>query len=100
MPIHKRTPSPVTSQAKSKAILAAIAEGIHPKTKEELPGNSIVNDIDVNRAIRAGISAIEQVEARAARRAQLPSGVGNPWSVDEERTLAMEYSNGVHLEDM
>jgi hypothetical protein len=43
---------------------------------EELPKDSIVNRIEVNRALSTGVIALEQMEARLARRAQLPGNVG------------------------
>jgi hypothetical protein len=50
--------------------------GLNPETGEELPKDSIVNRIEVNRALSTGVIALEQMEARLARRAQLPGNVG------------------------
>jgi hypothetical protein len=99
MPKGKRT-TPPTAHSRAKAILQAVAEGIHPKTKDELPSDSVVNDIDVNRAIRAGLAAIEHLEARAARRAFLPEGVGKNWTDEEHRQLRDEYANGIPIPDI
>src|SRR4051794_18261738 len=99
MPRAKRT-TPSTTHSRAKVILQAIAEGIHPKTKAELPSDSIVNDIDVNRAIRAGLKAIEQNDVRAARRAQLPEGVGRPWEQQEERQLKDEFKHGIPIPEI
>jgi len=44
----------------------------------------VVNKINVNRALSAGIRAIEQVDARNSRRSLLPGNVGRNWTQTEE----------------
>jgi hypothetical protein len=74
--------SPLSNQLqRARKILEALQQGIHPTTNEELPRNSSVNDIKVNRAIGTSILAIDQMTARTLRRAQLPGNVGRSWSV-------------------
>jgi hypothetical protein len=46
------------------------------------------------------VDAIGQVTARAARRALLPDGVGQPWTEEEERRLTAAFSNGDAVSDI
>jgi hypothetical protein len=54
----------------------------------------------VVRALLASVNAIEQVTARAARRAQLPSGVGQHWTEDEEQRLKEAFARGDAVPDI
>lgn len=86
--------------SRAKQVLKALIEGVHPKTCKELPQDTIVNDIEVHRALLVAIVAIDQVQARAARRALLPDGVGKNWSPDEERALVVEFRAGERIPDI
>jgi hypothetical protein len=48
----------------------------------------------------AAIEALNSVNARALRRAQLPESVGNPWSEAEERQLKAEFTGGELVPDI
>lgn len=85
---------------KTRAIFEALDQGIHPHTKQELPRDSIVNDIDVNRAIGTAMMAIDQLRAQLARRASLPEGVGKAWTEEEEQQLRNEFANGMGVEEI
>lgn len=65
---------------RARGILEALQHGIDPIANSELPGNSIVNNIEVNRAIGLGVLVLDQMNARMQRRAQLPSNVGRTWN--------------------
>ena len=76
---------------RSRNVLMALIQGVHPTTSEDLPKDTIVNDIEVNRALHTAITALGLVQARVLRRAQLPEKVGKTWSKDEEATLREEF---------
>lgn len=80
---------------KARGIFDWLQQGSNPHTHEQLPRDSIVNDIDVNRAIGTAIMAIDQLKNRLARRALLPKGVGKSWTEEEEETLRREFANGM-----
>lgn len=80
-----------SSVSKARKILRALAQGIHPETRQLLPRNSVVNDIDVTRAIQTAIAALDQVQSSQDRRFQLPANVGMPWSDQEEQQLSELY---------
>ncbi len=82
-------------QQRARTILQALVQGVDPATAEELPAGTILQQADVLRALLAGIAALEQVEARAQRRAQLPDNVGRTWTADEEQTLIGGFQQGV-----
>jgi hypothetical protein len=80
-----------SNTSKARKILWALAQGIHPETHQVLPRNSIVNDINVTRAIQIAIAALDQVQSRQDRRSKLPANVGLPWSDPEEQQLTDLY---------
>ena len=85
---------------KARAIFELLDQGINPHTRQELPRDSIVNDIDVNRAIGTAMMAIDQLRAQLARRALLPESVGKAWTEEEEQQLKDEFANGVGVEEI
>lgn len=85
--------TPPSSQ-KARQVLQALIDGVDPNSGTDLPNDAVLNRPDVIRALLASISALDAVQARAQRRAQLPAGVGKSWSDDEERRLREEFTNG------
>jgi hypothetical protein len=81
-------------EQRARQILHALVQGVDPLTGEELPSGTILQEADVLRALLAGVSALELMEARAQRRAQLPGNVGRTWSEDEERSLVEAFKSG------
>lgn len=85
---------------RAKHVIKSLIHGNDPTTGEELPPDTVINRIEVNRAMVVAVTAIDQVSARAARRAQLPSGVGRTWSPDEEEALSAEFKRKEPIEDI
>ena len=77
---------------KARAVLQSLVQGLDPESGVELPRNTIVNRIEINRAMVIAVTAMEQVEARIARRSQLPESVGKPWTDEEEQRLKAEFA--------
>jgi hypothetical protein len=90
----------VMQEQRARKILQALVEGVDPATGEELEGGTVLQRAEVLRALLAGVTALDQVSARAQRRALLPDNVGRPWSADEERTLVTEFQAGDSLADI
>jgi hypothetical protein len=82
---------------KARQILQALVQGTDPLTGEELSAGTVLQHADVLRALLAGVHALEQMAARAQRRAQLPGNVGRAWSVDEEQGLIARFQGGESL---
>ena len=59
-----------------------------PGERRELPADTILNRVDIVRALLAATAALDAVRERAMRRAQLPESVGKKWSEEEEQQLA------------
>ena len=78
----------------AKKILGSLIEGCDPQSGEPLPAECVVHRSDVLRAFIAGATAIEQLEARAQRRSQLPDNVGKAWTTDEEARLIAAFKHG------
>ena|SRR5579859_4399758 len=85
---------------KAKHVLEALIHGNDPITGGDLAPDTVVNRIEVNRAMIVAVTAIEEVATRAARRAQRPSGVGRTWSRDEEETLSAEFKRDEPIEEI
>ena len=77
---------------RSKQVLQALVQGIDPDKGTELPADTVLNRVDVVRALLAAIAALEAMTARAQRRAQLPTSVGKTWSEAEEQQLKEEFA--------
>ena len=78
----------------ARVVIQSLAQGVHPTSGKELPTDSIVNEIEVTRALGTAVLAIDQVNARIARRAQLPESVGKAWTDEEERRLRVAFDRG------
>ena len=85
---------------RARRILEALQHGIDPIANSELPSDSIVNNIEVNRAIGLGVLALDQMNARMQRRAQLPSNVGKAWTKEEEKSLVVAFEGGKTAKDI
>ncbi len=81
-------------ESRACQILQALVQGVDPITGEELPSGTALQHADVLRALLAGAAALEQMAARALRRAQLSGNVGQAWSSEEEQTLMGEFQRG------
>src|SRR5215470_4691761 len=90
----------VMQEQRARKILQALVEGVDPTTGEELEAGTVLQRAEVLRALLAGVTALDQVSARAQRRALLPDNVGRAWSADEERTLVTEFQAGDSLPDI
>src|SRR5579875_2718605 len=84
----------IMQQTRAKQILQSLIQGIDPVTGEELPHETVLQHDAVLRPLLAGLSALEQMAARAQRRAQLPDNVGQAWTTEEESRLVAAFKNG------
>lgn len=84
----------VMQEQRARKILQSLVEGVDPITGAELEAGTVLQQAEVLRALLAGVTALEQVSARAQRRAQLPDNVGQAWSEDEERRLVTAFQAG------
>lgn len=78
----------------AKSILGSLIEGRAPGSGDLLPPECVVHRPDVLRALLTGVAAIDQVAARAQRRAQLPDNVGCVWTTGEEERLVAAFKAG------
>ena len=85
---------------RSRQVLQALVQGADPETGSELPRDTVLNRVDVVRALLAAIEALDSVSARALRRAQLPESVGKSWSEGEVRQLKEEFAGGESVPDI
>lgn len=79
---------------RSRQVLQALVQGVDPDQGSALPADTVLNRVEVVRALLTAIEALDAVSARAQRRAQLPESVGKPWSETEEGQLKDEFARG------
>jgi len=79
---------------RSRQVLQALVQGVDPDQGSALPADTVLNRVDVVRALLTAIEALDAVNARAQRRAQLPESVGKTWTETEEGQLKDEFSRG------
>jgi len=85
---------------RARQILQALVHGVDPLTGEELAPGTVLQHADVLRALLAGVCALEQMAARAQRRALLPGNVGRAWTAEEEGMLVAAFKSGDFLADI
>ena len=78
----------------TKNILQALIRGTDPRTGEDLGEDTVLQRVDVIRALIASLEAVEQTEQRASRRSLLPESVGQRWTEDEEARLKEAFQRG------
>jgi hypothetical protein len=79
---------------RARAVIHSLVLGVHPTSGKDLPKNTIINEVEVTRALGTAVLAIDQVNARLARRARIPESVGQPWTEEEERRLHVAFIRG------
>lgn len=82
---------------RARQILHSLVNGADPFTGDDLAGGTVLQHIDVMRAMLAGCSALEERTARTSRRAQQPKNIGQAWTPEEPERLIDAFKNG---EDM
>ena len=87
-------------ETRAREILQALIQGVSPFDGEELPPGTILQQADVLRALLAGVSALEEGEARAERRAQRPETRGRAWSDEEQELLVSAFNAGEPLSEI
>jgi hypothetical protein len=81
-------------------VLKALLEGIDPASGEPLAAGTVLQQAEVQRALIAGIAALEEDVSRAQRRSTLPGNIGQPWTVGEEQQLATAFKAGDALAEI
>ena len=67
-------------------------QGVDPENGAELPADTILNRVDVVRALLAATAALDAVRERAMR--AITRERGQKWSEEEERQLKIEFAEG------
>jgi hypothetical protein len=58
----------ISRLVKAKVHLEPLLHGIHPKTREVIPLRDVINDPDINGALRIAIESIDEVIALRGRK--------------------------------
>lgn len=87
-------------EQRARQILQSLVQGIDPFSGEDLPAGTVLQDGDVIRAMLAGVVALDQLAARATRRASLPQNIGRTWSAEEQSSLVDAFQSGDPLQEI
>jgi hypothetical protein len=79
---------------RARAVLESLVQGTHPRTGCELPGDCVVREVEIKRAMAIAVLALDQMRARLARRAELPESGGRMWTEEEEKRLVDAFRRG------
>ena len=85
---------------KSIEILACLADGLDPFTREPFAEDDTLNRPDVIQALTDAIEVLKKEEKRIKRQSELPGRVGQSWSDGEDKSLVSEFDRGCSIEDL
>ncbi|MEJ1966784.1 MAG: hypothetical protein WDO56_36655 [Gammaproteobacteria bacterium] len=85
---------------RARQILHSLVNGADPFTGEDLASVTVLQHVDVMRAMLTGCSALDDRNARASRRAQQPRNIGQPWTSEEQERLIQAFQNSENLEEV
>jgi DNA-binding NarL/FixJ family response regulator len=85
---------------RARQILHSLVNGADPFTGTELSVGTVLQHVDVLRALLAGCSALDERTARANRRAQQPRTIGQAWTPEEQERLIQAFKSGENLEQV
>lgn len=84
----------------ARQILQALANGVDPFTRDDLAAETVLQHVDVVRAMLAGCSALAERAARPGRRRQQPGSIGKAWTPEEQDRLVQAFRSGEGLEQV
>jgi hypothetical protein len=82
---------------RARQILHSLVNGADPFTGVDLAPGTVLQHVDVMRAMLAGCSALDDRTTRESRRAQQPRNIGQPWTVEEQERLIQAFHNNENL---
>lgn len=85
---------------RAQQILQSLVNGADPFSGQELAAGTVLQNVDVMRAMLAGCSALEDRAARASRRAGLPRNIGQAWTPEEQERLVQAFKGGENLHEI
>jgi len=85
---------------RAQQILQSLVNGADPFSGQELAAGTVLQNVEVMRAMLAGCSALEDRAARASRRAGLPRNIGQAWTPEEQERLIQAFKNGEDLQEI
>jgi hypothetical protein len=82
----------------ARQILQALVNGVDPFTQNDLAAGTVLQHVDVVRAMLAGCSALAERAARPGRRRRQPGSIGKAWTSEEQDRLIQAFRSGENLE--
>jgi hypothetical protein len=78
-------------------VMRALADGVHPETREGLNDDSIFRNPQTVMALNRALAALV---IQAQRELKKPASAGQYWSRAEDKQVCEEIRNGMNFEDI
>ena len=88
------------NQSEALSVVRSLANGVNPESGEVFPADSVYQQAQTVRALYEAASALEIMEKRVRRMAQLPERTGEPWDENEDRKLLSGFDAGRGLPEI
>jgi hypothetical protein len=82
------------------SIVRRLADGIHPESGRELPGDCLYQHPQAVRALHRAMEALELQAERERVRRFLPKNAGKAWSQTEDAQICEELRRGLNFEQI
>lgn len=82
----------------AQKILTSLVNGADPFTGTELSSGTVLQNVEVVRALLLGAAALGDRVVRASRRAMLPKNIGVTWTPEEQDRLVAAFKKKEDLE--
>jgi DNA-binding NarL/FixJ family response regulator len=84
--------------AEALKIIRALADGVNPKTAENLPPDSVCRDTQCVCALHKAVGALEYAQERERFRQLLPQNAGKAWTREEEQQICDALRQGSNFQ--
>lgn len=85
---------------KAMQIIEQLADGTDPHTGELFPDDSPYQRAEVVRALTLAAKGLSDLQQRNRRRERLPRNAGQPWSLEDDQSLADRFRAGVSIGEL
>jgi len=88
------------NQTEALSVVRSLANGVDPESGEVFPSESPYQRAQTVRALYEAATALEKMEIKERKKAQLPAKTGEPWGEDEDRKLLSSFDAGRGLPEI
>lgn len=82
----------------NEEIIELLAQGVNPITGEILPGDSVINSLEISRALFEARDALKNYKTKVKK--DLPANAGQSWSNEDDQMLINDYEIGMTIVEL